>query len=87
MSIAAEAAALVKQRGAANVDDLMPDMPGYTRSQVLRALKTALDAGLIDSDGWTGPSHGGSKPATYRAIKKTSNPRVASVWELAGMNA
>lgn len=103
MSMAAEAAALVQERGAATVDDILPDMKGYTRVQVLRALKDARYAGLIDSDGWQPPTSGGtrlanrphratgqprgSKPTTYRAIKKTARPRVSSVWDLAGMPA
>jgi len=83
MSLTTRAAALVIEAGAATADDILPKMAPATRPQVLRALKAALDRGLIDSDGWAGPSHGGSKPATYRAIRKAPVRRVSFVFELA----
>lgn len=83
MNLTREAAALVIAAGAATVDDLMPKLEGFTRQQVMRALKAATDAGLIESDGWTGPRPGGSTPATYRAIRPRRSRPAASVWELA----
>lgn len=83
MSLTREVAELIQARGFGTVDDILPDL-NCTRDQALRALKAALDRGLIDSDGWTGPSYGGSKPSTYRAKRTTVRP-VSSVFELGAM--
>lgn len=85
MSLTQSVAGLIVKRGSGTVDDILPDLC-CTRSQALRALKAAKATGLIDSDGWTGPRHGGSLPATYRAIKKKTRP-AASVWEFAQVAA
>lgn len=88
MSATQSAAALIIERGFGDVDDILPSMPGHTRAQVFRALKAAADQGLIECDGWTGPRHGGSKPATYRAKRpKTTSRPVRSVFELAACEA
>lgn len=85
MSITREAAAIIDDLGAGTVDNVLPRMPGYTRTQVFRALKTAAYMGLIDTDGWTGPKHGGSTPTTYRRKKAHPRPRVSTVFDLAAM--
>ena len=81
MSITQAVAHAVILRGEATVDDILPDLD-CTRDQALRALRNAKDLGLIGHDGWTGPSHGGSKPSTYRAIRNTPVRRVSTVFEL-----
>jgi hypothetical protein len=95
VSLTKKAAALVNQMESATVDNVLPHLPGYTRTQVRRALKAALDQGLIDSDDRlrqesrphraTGKPRG-AMPTTYRAIKKQYRP-VASVWHFAQLQA
>lgn len=89
-----KAAALVIELQSATVDDLLPRMPGKTRAQVIRALKAAKDAGLIDSERTPRPPKGAHRttgkprayPNTYRplAFKKPARPP-SSVWDFAGL--
>lgn len=85
MSATQEVVRLIERKGSATVDDLLPDMEGYTRAQVLNALSWAQYRGLIESAGLPrkkgeGVGRRTGLPATYRAVKK---PIVASVWDLA----
>ena len=89
MSLAKTAAALIEEIGTGTVEDILPDMEDCTRAQVIKALQNARLEKLIECEG-PGPrmsSGRGSKPATYRAIRKTYvRPTVASVWDLAAFN-
>lgn len=84
MTATEEVVRLIERRGSATVDDILPDMEGYTRDQVWAALRWATYTRKIACDGGSrkvgGSRKGGSLPATYRAVKK---PIVASVWDLA----
>lgn len=79
--------ALIEELGCGTVEDLMPEMDGYTRQQVIKALGNAAYAGLIRCDGYAGsrrgPGASGARPSTYRAIVKTHARPVASVWQFA----
>lgn len=88
MSITKQAVAVINRLGHGTVDDVLRQMPGYTRDQLRRALKHAAYIGLISTDGWCPQPRGssarrGSLPATYRAIKKTQSRPAASVWQFA----
>lgn len=89
-------AEMVQARGSATADDLLPDLPAYSREKVLNAMKNARSAGLIHCrlaprKGRVGVS--GSDPAIHYpgACPKgmINGERVAptrpqnSVWELA----
>ncbi|MBA3773856.1 MAG: hypothetical protein H0X13_15600 [Ramlibacter sp.] len=82
MSATRQAATLIAQRGSGTVDAILPEMQGYSRDQVLRALKAAAERGLITCDGnkQTPGVHGGT-PATYRAIVR--RPAASSIWQYA----
>lgn len=88
MSATQLVSALVEEMGHATVDDLMPEMEGYTRQQVLSALSNAVQTDLLECDG-PGPRRGigggrGSLPATYRPKRATEQRRPASsVWHFA----
>ena len=85
MSATRQAAALIEELGAGTVDDILPDMGGLTRKQVLRALCNAATLDLIECDGKKQRAgvHGGV-PCTYRAKKApVQRPRAASVWQYA----
>lgn len=80
--------ALIEELGSGTVDDLMPEMEGYTRRQIIKALGNAAYEGHISCDGYAGSRKGpggvGAKPATYRAIRKQTSARpAASVWQFA----
>jgi predicted enzyme involved in methoxymalonyl-ACP biosynthesis len=91
MSAIQTVTALIEEIGAGTVDDILADMEGYTRRQVIKALDNAAYAGLITCDGYAGARKGpgarGSLPATYRAIKKTQSRPAASVWHFAQLQA
>lgn len=78
---------LIDERGSGTVDDLMPEIDGYTRQQVLNALQNAAAIGLITCDGRRPPQKGSrlAKPGTYRTKKTEPTMRrrpVSSVWQL-----
>ena len=88
MSAIQTVTALIEELGCGTVDDLMPEMEGYTRTQVIAALQNAANAGLITCDGYAGARKGhgarGALPSTYRAIVKQARARpAASVWHFA----
>lgn len=95
MSLRAEIIELVRERGSATVDELMPHMEEWTREQVLRAMQRAKFERVFECDrnvgGRVGGSRkGGSKPARYRLHPRIQPPPpkvvpkpLASVWELA----
>ena len=88
MSLVSEVVALIEEREAATVDDLLPDLEGYTRAQVMTALDYATTRRLITCDGPRGPKglkgRGGSLPGVYRRKPQAaSRLGVRSVWELA----
>lgn len=74
---------LIEARGYGTVDDILPDMPGVTRQQAIRALINAARDGRISCDGRTfAKGRRGTVPAMYRAIVRTMGRPVNSVWEL-----
>ena len=91
MSLVRQAVDLVKARGSATVDALMPHFPGHTREQVRRALKAAADMGLINAqrpESKQRPHRAtgrpkGAKPTVYKPVVERTYRRVASVFELA----
>lgn len=100
MSIIRIVADLVIQRGSATCDEIQdhPKLAGYTRTQILGALKNARKAGLIHcaSRAKANWFQSGSPPArhypgetsAFRAPQRRSRkaqPPPASVWELAGI--
>lgn len=85
MSIVQDAANLIAARGCATVDDILPDMPGCTRAQVIQALQWARYQGLLERDelrrkSGDGAGRGTALPCLYRPRRK---PMVSSVWALA----
>ena len=95
MSLTQTVADMVSERGAATVDDLLPELAeeGYTREQVIKALQNAKHRGLLENRRGKGLGPG-SMPSTYtpkRTPKQRaaapSIGRVASVWELGALNA
>lgn len=85
MSATKAVAALIEELGSGTVDDILADMPGHTRQQVISALQRAAWAGLITCDGPAARVRRGSKPGTYRAKPPAVTPTraVRSVFELA----
>lgn len=86
-SLTATVAQMVKDRGEASVDHLMPELPGFTRRQVIGALQNAAQRELIESCGKSGLPAPGKRPALYRVrtAPKKAKPtptRVSSVFEL-----
>ncbi len=82
------AISLVKQRGAATVDEILPHMD-CTREQAQDALRNATSTKRLICDGQVhvkGQSCG-SLPATYRAIPIEVKPRRYSVFNLAELTA
>jgi hypothetical protein len=87
MSLVEQVIDLVERRGAATVDDLLPELSGYTRTQVISALNWARQTGRLSCDGLgprRGRKGGGSNPGTYRAVPR---PRINSVFALAQMTS
>ena len=68
-SLTATVVEMVKRRGQATVDDLQPELPSFTRDQLIAALRNATFRGALICDGYVaGPR--GRLPATYRARQK-----------------
>ena len=88
MSLAAAAADLIREIGSGTVNDILPEMEGCTRAQVVKALQNAAREGLIECDGrgakkkGAGVGRGTQIPATYRAIRNAPVRRVSTVFEL-----
>lgn len=86
-SLTATVTQMVKERGEASVDHLLPDLPGFTRSQVIGALQNAAHREQIESCGKSDVPVRGKRPALYRVrtTKKKAPPKVcivSSVFEL-----
>jgi hypothetical protein len=88
MSLIQLAADLIRERGHGTVDDILPEMDGYSRDQVIKALNNATQYGLISCDG-RGPRRKGAgigksttQPATFRAAERQYT-RISSVFDLA----
>lgn len=80
---------LVGKQGSATADDLLSQLPGYSRRQILSALQNARYAGLLDCDG---PRLGGSTgrmPGIYRPVNagKPGRRALASIWEMGARTA
>lgn len=83
---------LVEERGEATVDDLMPQIDGYSRKQVLDALKNAAYRNrLVCITGRRGAGRKeGGLPGIYRIAEREKPaepnlPRINSVWQLGEM--
>jgi hypothetical protein len=82
--------AMVQEAGKATVDDLMPDLPGYTRRQVQACLRNSAYNNLLvclsrGEHKGGGTSFRGRLPGVFAPVPEPSNvecPRPAnSVWE------
>jgi hypothetical protein len=77
MSLRQQVATLIDEIGPGTVDDIMPEIKGYTRAQVVKALHNAAQIGLISCDGrgkilrnQTNQAWQGSRPGPYRSGRK-----------------
>lgn len=52
MSLTHDVCFLIRKKGSATVDSLLSELPGYTRSQVMNAMKNARTLGLIHTLNW-----------------------------------
>ena len=95
MSLIQAVTALIEEAGQGTVDTLLPDLPGYTRKQVMSALQNAQSNRLIHLIGKAGAAAGranqlatygpGPKPGTAQMSEYRNgwkHGRVASVWDL-----
>lgn len=78
MSLMPKVEKLVRELGAATVDDLMPQFPGYTRKQIIKALQNCRKDGRLTSNGRQTGSHG-NLPATYYPAEQHKEKRFCSV--------
>lgn len=84
---------LIQERGQATVDDLMPEIEGYSRQQVLDALKNAAYRKRLDCiTGRRGAGRKGGLPGIYKLAEEEVArrappvlPRINSVWQLGEM--
>jgi hypothetical protein len=60
---------LIEDRPGSNVDELLPELPGYTRHQVKQALQNASFRGTLrcEKQGVRG-RHKGAKPGRYYVV-------------------
>jgi hypothetical protein len=81
---------LIEDRPGSNVDELLPELPGYTRHQVKQALQNASFRGTLrcEKQGVRG-RHKGAKPGRYYVVDQPAAqpvrelPKCAnSVWAL-----
>ena len=90
MSLIATVTSIIKQHNGATLYTIEPLCPGYTRSQVKRAIYNARATGLIEVS-VRGKSKGNRKgrwPNLYviraeKPVKKWATPAVNSVWGMA----
>jgi hypothetical protein len=89
MSLLYTVTQMVLARGRATVDDLMPELPGVTRTQAIKALQNARRKKLVSSTGQHFGGRQGALPTTYTAyvepepVAEVVRKRVNSVWGLA----
>lgn len=65
----------VRQRGRASADDLLPELHGYTRAQVIAAFQNAQARGLVRCVGVAEAISGTRGPGIYVPDDRNVNPR------------
>ena len=83
VSLINQVTAVIEEIGAGTADDVLEELGedcGYTRAQILAALKNAKNTKRLVNDG----AHGGAKMVVYRPAPRPPGPRPpCSVWEYA----
>lgn len=77
--------ALIEEAQCATVDDLMPEIEGYTRQQVMTCINNAVSLGRLTRIRRGGPisGAGGSLPGIYGPAAQKARPLPPnSVWQL-----